>query len=199
MKAAKVLSIARREYIARVRSKGFIITTLMVPAMMAIYAVILPAMTRADVDELRITVVDAGTGIGAALTTRLSETRRLPFVMQQTETVAARQHRAAASGCSTICRSFGRWMTVWRAGRYICSHPVQRRWSVAAAGVRVPQKARIRRAVSRCLITFPERRKDHWISRFWTNPVGSSGATPVWKAISNDALSATWISVYRSK
>ncbi len=88
MKAAKVISIARREYIARVRSKGFVITTLMVPAMMAIYAVILPAMTRADVDELRITVVDAGTGIGAALATRLSENRRLPFVMQQTETVA---------------------------------------------------------------------------------------------------------------
>ena len=48
MKAAKVFSIARREYIARVRSKGFILTTMMVPALMAIYAVVIPAMTRAD-------------------------------------------------------------------------------------------------------------------------------------------------------
>ena len=88
MKAAKVLSIARREYIARVRSKGFILTTMMVPAMMAIYAVVLPAMTRADVDELRIIVVDAGTGIGEALATRLTETRSLPFEMQPTETVS---------------------------------------------------------------------------------------------------------------
>ena len=31
MKVAKVISIARRECIARVRSKGFLITTLMVP------------------------------------------------------------------------------------------------------------------------------------------------------------------------
>lgn len=88
MKAAKVISIARREYIARVRTKGFVITTLMVPAMMAIYAVVLPAMTRADVDELRITIIDAGTGIGDALTARLGDNRSLPFVMQKTETVA---------------------------------------------------------------------------------------------------------------
>jgi ABC-2 type transport system permease protein len=87
MKMSKVISIARREYIARVRSKAFIITTMMVPAMMGIYAVVIPAMTRADVDELRITVVDAGTGIGDALASRLSDTRSLPFEMQPTETV----------------------------------------------------------------------------------------------------------------
>ena len=87
MKAAKILSIARREYIARVRSKGFLITTLMVPAMMGIYAVVFPAMTRADVDVLRITVVDAGTGVGDALATRLTDTRSLPFEIQPTQTV----------------------------------------------------------------------------------------------------------------
>jgi len=88
MKVAKVISIARREYIARVRSKGFIITTLMVPAMMAIYAVVIPAMTRADVDEIHITIVDAGTGIGDALAVRLAGTDRLPFRIEPTETVA---------------------------------------------------------------------------------------------------------------
>ena len=50
---------------------GFIITTLMVPGIMALYAVIFPMMTRADVDELRITVVEAGTGLGDTLKTRL--------------------------------------------------------------------------------------------------------------------------------
>ena len=89
MKAAKVLSIARREYVARVRSKGFIITTLMVPGMMAFYAVIFPAMTRADVDEIRITVVDAGTGIGDTLRSRLQGDEDLPFEMQTTEEISA--------------------------------------------------------------------------------------------------------------
>ncbi len=87
MKPAKVIAIARREYIARVRSKGFIITTLMVPGIMALYAVIIPMMTRADVDELRITVVDAGTGLGDALKTRLEGIDRLPFELQPTENV----------------------------------------------------------------------------------------------------------------
>lgn len=87
MKAIKIYSIARREYIARVRSKAFLITTLLVPALMGFYAIIIPAMTRADVDEIRVIVVDAGTGLGDALTTRLSDTERLPFVMQSTEDV----------------------------------------------------------------------------------------------------------------
>jgi len=88
MKAAKVISIARREYVARVRSKGFIFTTLLVPALMGLYAVIIPAITRTDVDELRITVVDAQTGVGEALATRLAEIRSLPFEMQPTEQIA---------------------------------------------------------------------------------------------------------------
>ena len=60
MKAVKVAAIARREYVARVRSKGFIFTTLLVPGLMLLYSVLFPALTRADVDLIRVTVVDAG-------------------------------------------------------------------------------------------------------------------------------------------
>jgi len=87
MKAIKIYAIARREYVARVRSKAFLITTLMVPALMGFYAVIIPAMSRADVDEIRVMVVDAGTGLGDTLSSRLSDIDRLPFVMQSTETI----------------------------------------------------------------------------------------------------------------
>ena len=90
MKVSKVVAIARREYIARVRSKGFIITTLLVPALMVLYAFLFPALTRADVDEIRITIVDAGTGIGDALATRLENIDSLPFELQSTETVSSR-------------------------------------------------------------------------------------------------------------
>jgi len=89
MKINKVMSIARREYIARVRSKGFIFTTLLVPAMMGMYAVLFPAMTRADVDELRIAVLDTGTGIGGPLGERLATIESLPITLQSSATIAA--------------------------------------------------------------------------------------------------------------
>ncbi len=87
MNAYKVLSIARREYLARVRTKAFVITTLMVPAMFGVYAVVFPAMTRADVDELRLTVVDTGTGIGDSLAARLGDVQSLPFIIEPTQNI----------------------------------------------------------------------------------------------------------------
>ncbi len=105
MKPAKVIAIARREYIARVRSKAFIITTLMVPGFMAFYAVIFPMMIRADVDVLRITVIDAGTGIGGALKTRLEEIESLPFQMQETENVRESEVEATRQRFSDAVRN----------------------------------------------------------------------------------------------
>ena len=87
MKPYKVLSIARREYLARVRTKAFVITTLMVPVMFGIYAVVFPAMTRADVDELRLAVVDTGTGIGDSLAARLGGLESLPFIIEPTQNI----------------------------------------------------------------------------------------------------------------
>lgn len=105
MKVSKIFSIARREYIARVRSKGFIFTTLLVPAMMALYAVLFPAMTRADVDELRIAILDTGTGIGEPLGERLSGVERLPVILQSSSTIAAADLEAAREGLSEAIRS----------------------------------------------------------------------------------------------
>ena len=87
MKAYKVLSIAHREYLARVRTKAFVFTTLMVPAMFGVYAVVFPAMTRADVDELRLAVVDTGTGIGDSLAARLGDLESLPFIIEPTHNI----------------------------------------------------------------------------------------------------------------
>ena len=87
MKAYKVLSIAHREYLGRVRTKAFVFTTLMVPAMFGVYAVVFPAMTRADVDELRLTVVDTGTGIGDSLAARLGDLESLPFIIEPTHNI----------------------------------------------------------------------------------------------------------------
>ncbi len=87
MKAYKVLSIARREYLARVRTKAFVITTLMVPIMFGIYAVVFPAMTRADVDELRLAVVDTGTGMGDSLAARLGDLESSPFIIEPTQNI----------------------------------------------------------------------------------------------------------------
>jgi ABC-2 type transport system permease protein len=105
VKAAKVVSIARREYIERVRSKGFIFTTLLVPGLLALYAVLFPAMTRVDVDELRIKVVDAGTGLGDALTTRLADIDNLPLQVQETESIAATDLDAVRQRSSDAVRN----------------------------------------------------------------------------------------------
>jgi len=105
MKPAKVMSIARREYIARVRSKGFIFSTLLVPGLFALYAVLFPAMTRVDVNELRVKVIDAGTGLGDALTTRLDGIETLPILVQPLETVRASELESVRQASSEAVRN----------------------------------------------------------------------------------------------
>lgn len=105
MKPAKVLSIARREYIERVRSKAFIFTTLLVPGLLAVYAVLFPAMTRVDVDELRIKVIDAGTGLGDALAARLADIETLPLLVEPTEAVRQAELETVRQASSTALRN----------------------------------------------------------------------------------------------
>lgn len=104
MRADKIFSMARREYLARVRSKAFIVTTLLLPAMFAIYALVFPAMTRADVDEVRLTIVDAGTGIGATVASRLEAEEAVPFVVEQLLQVAAADLEEARAELSQSIR-----------------------------------------------------------------------------------------------
>lgn len=83
MNFGKIAQIARREYLARVRSKAFIVTTLLLPGVIVLFAGLAPLITRADVDVLRIAVVDAGTDLGERLATRLEDTSDVPLQVQR--------------------------------------------------------------------------------------------------------------------
>ena len=68
MNPSQIGKVARREYLARVRSRAFILTTVMIPVLMGGYIVVMPLIfTSSGVDELRIAVVDAETGLAPAL------------------------------------------------------------------------------------------------------------------------------------
>lgn len=71
MSATQIINIARREFIAKVRTKWFVIGTLLVPIFMSLWMVIPSLLTRADVELLRIAVVDVGTGSGTPIAARL--------------------------------------------------------------------------------------------------------------------------------
>lgn len=73
MSLTQVLNIARREYLARVRNKAFIFTTLLVPALMGFYVLLPTLLDRADVDVVRLVLIDAGTGTAGAVADRLGE------------------------------------------------------------------------------------------------------------------------------
>ena len=62
MSPRQVGNVARREFLSRVRNKWFIISTLLVPAFLALYAVLPALLNRADIEQLQLVVVDAGAG-----------------------------------------------------------------------------------------------------------------------------------------
>ena len=105
MKVDKVVSIARREYLARVRSKGFIISTLAMPLIMLMAFAVGALMQRADIDQLRLVVVDAGTDLGADLVANLEEIESLPIVIQETMTVEAREVEETRARLSEAIRN----------------------------------------------------------------------------------------------
>ena len=68
MSFEQIYKIARREYIARVRNKAFIIMTIMVPALMGMYIAVLPLLFEGTgKEELKISILDGGTGLGGSL------------------------------------------------------------------------------------------------------------------------------------
>ncbi len=73
MSVTQVFNIARREFIAKVRNKWFVIGTLLVPVFMSMWVFIPSLLQRADIEELRIAVVDVGTGSGSQIADRLAE------------------------------------------------------------------------------------------------------------------------------
>ena len=77
MNLTQVVKIARREYLARVRSRAFILMTLLVPAFMAAYMFVFPLIfSSTGTDELRLAVLDTGTGLADALVDHLAEIER---------------------------------------------------------------------------------------------------------------------------
>lgn len=90
MSLIQVYHVARREYLARVRSKWFIISTLMVPLIFAGWAGVRPLLARTDVTLLRIAVVDVGTGRGDDVVTLLEEIEDFPVEVAEAISVDAR-------------------------------------------------------------------------------------------------------------
>lgn len=77
MNLNQVYKIARREFLARVRSRAFIIMTIMVPAFMGAYMFIFPAIfSTTGTNTLRLALLDAGTGLSDGLADRLAEIDR---------------------------------------------------------------------------------------------------------------------------
>jgi ABC-2 type transport system permease protein len=69
----QVVKIARREYLARIRSRAFRVVTVLVPAFIVLYGLVVPRLMRSSRTDLRVTVVDAQTGLGQLLADRLRE------------------------------------------------------------------------------------------------------------------------------
>ena len=77
MNLTQVGKIARREYRARVRSRAFIIMTIMVPVFMAAYMFVFPLIfSTTGTEELRVAILDTGTGLADTLVDHLAQIER---------------------------------------------------------------------------------------------------------------------------
>ena len=77
MSPSQIVKVARREYLTRVRSKAFILMTVLIPLLMGGYIVVMPLLFASPgIDELRIAVLDAETGIAPDLGEHLAAIER---------------------------------------------------------------------------------------------------------------------------
>jgi ABC-2 type transport system permease protein len=84
----QVINIARREYLARVRSKAFIAMTLFVPVLLGA-SFSLPVLTRSRTNNVRLAILDAGAGLGNALADRLRTIETPHIVVTETATISS--------------------------------------------------------------------------------------------------------------
>ena len=89
MSPTQIYNIARREYIARVRNKWFIISTLLVPLFMIMPLAMTSLLQRADIDELRLAVVDVDTGYGETIAADLADVSAFQVVVTESVTTDA--------------------------------------------------------------------------------------------------------------
>ena len=95
MNFQKVFTIARREFLARVRNKWFVVSTLMVPVLMASPMLITSLITRTDVDELRLLIVDIETGQGQAIQENLEGIDSFSLTLVGTRSLTASEFEAS--------------------------------------------------------------------------------------------------------
>lgn len=85
-----VLTIARREYLARVRSRAFIAITVLVPVFLGLYMFAVPMLTRSsNSNDLRAAVLDAGTGLGNALADAVRAIPRPHILISEVAAISA--------------------------------------------------------------------------------------------------------------
>ena len=89
MSPSLVFKIARREYLARVKSRAFVLMTVFVPAFLGMYLLAVPFLGRPSRTDLRLAVVDAGTGLGAAVGERLRAIERPRITIAETSSIEA--------------------------------------------------------------------------------------------------------------
>jgi len=85
---SRTYQILRREYLARVKNKAFVLTTVMVPLFLVGYLLFLPLLfTTTGTESLTIAVVDVSTGLGDSVAGTLGESENPSFEI--TEVLAA--------------------------------------------------------------------------------------------------------------
>ena len=81
---SQVYQILRREYLARVKNKAFIMTTIMVPTLMVAYILVLPLLfSGSGPSNLRIAVIDVSTGLGEKITRALEKMEEPSFEISE--------------------------------------------------------------------------------------------------------------------
>jgi len=87
MKPLKVYYVARREILARVRSWEFVFSTLTIPLVLALLAVVPSLLFRADAGRQRVALLDMGTGLGSGVAAQLTGREQPAFDVVETVVV----------------------------------------------------------------------------------------------------------------
>ena len=86
---SRVFQVLRREYLARVKNKAFLLTTIMVPLFLVGYLLFLPLLfTGSGPEKLRIAVVDVSTGLGASIAEALGKAEEPSFEVSEVLTAS---------------------------------------------------------------------------------------------------------------
>jgi ABC-2 type transport system permease protein len=128
-----VFKVARREYLARVRSRAFVLMTVLVPAFLGMYMLAVPLLGRSSSKELRIAVLDAGTGLGAAVGERLRAIERPHITVTETSSIEAVDAARAPFNVAIRDRTLDGYLIFERAD----AAPVRARYFAREAGNQV--------------------------------------------------------------